>query len=145
MHPDLTPQDIGYVTATFQTQTDSDRDATAAGLAPQPCYVLPDGRAMVCAAPDPDLALAADRGDLRRRFLARWIAAGGYEQDADPELTAWLNGGYGVCLRTPAPESILAKSGLAQAITALIARPMPEQDWWRAGRLHRCAHLTGSV
>jgi hypothetical protein len=132
MHPDLSQQDIAYVTATFRTQTDAERHAAAAGLAPQPSYVLPDGRGMVPASPDPDLAQASDPGDLHRRFLTRWIAGGGDPENADSELTAWLNGGYGVCLRSPAPESILAKAGLAQAITALVARPLPQQDWWRA-------------
>jgi hypothetical protein len=132
MHPDLTHDDIDYVTATFRELSAADQQAAAAGLAPQPSYLLPSGRAMGPARPDPELAGASDASDLRRRFRTRWVAAGGQAQDADSEFAAWLGGGYGVCLRSPAPETILAKTALAQAITALIARPLPDQHWWQA-------------
>jgi hypothetical protein len=86
---------------------------------------------MVSAEPDPDLARATDPQDLHRRFVSRWVTAGGHEHDAAPELAAWLNGGYGVCLRSPAPEAILAKDGLARAIEALTAQPMAQLAWWQ--------------
>ncbi len=129
--PELTNQDVAYVRSVFRPQSDDERTRAAARLAPQPSYVLPDGTPMVPATPDPDLAQAADPQDLHRRFVSRWVTAGGHEQDADPELAAWLNGGYGVCLRSPAPEAIIAKDGLARAIEALMARPMPHLGWWQ--------------
>jgi uncharacterized protein DUF6058 len=131
MHPPLTDEDVAYVQSAFRPQTEHERARAAAGLSAQPSYILRDGTAMVSAEPDEDLAEASEPQDLRRRFVARWVGAGGHEQAADPELAGWLNGGYGVCLRTPAPETILAKNGLAQAIEALIARPMPEHSWWQ--------------
>jgi hypothetical protein len=131
MHDELTDDDVAYVRARFRPQTDHERARAAAGLAPQPSYVLPDGTPMVSAEPDQHLAQATDPQDLHRRFVSRWVGAGGHEQDADPELVAWLNGGYGVCLASPGPEAILAKDGLAQAITALVARPMPQLPWWQ--------------
>lgn len=136
MHPQLTDQDAAYVRSTFRPQTEHDRGRAAAGLAAQPSYVLPDGTPMVSAVLDEELAQATDPQDLRRRFVSRWVSAGGREQDADRELAAWLNGGYGVCLRAPAPEAILAKDGLAKAIEALIAQPMPQHSWWRAALRH---------
>lgn len=139
MHPELTDEDVAYVISAFRPQTESDRQRAAGGVAPKPSYVLPDGRAMVSAEPDPDLASATDPDGLRRRFVSRWVAAGGREQDADRELAAWLDGGYGVCLQSPAPESILAKDGLAQAITALIAQPQPQNRWWQATLRHAVA------
>jgi Family of unknown function (DUF6058) len=132
MHPELTEEDVAYVTSAFRPQTESDRQRAARGVASEPSYVLPDGRTMVSAEPDVGLGSATDPDGLRRLFVSRWVAAGGREQDADAELAAWLDGGYGVCLRSPAPESILAKEGLAQAITALIAQPLPQSRWWQA-------------
>jgi hypothetical protein len=139
MHPELTDQDVAYVTCAFRPQTESDRRRAAAAIAPKPSYVLPDGRAMISAEPDANLAGATDPDGLRRRFVSRWVAAGGREQDGGRELAAWLDGGYGVCLRSPAPESILAKDGLAQAITALIAQPLPQNRWWQATLRHAVA------
>ena len=131
MHPPLTENDVAYVRSTFRPQSEPERERAAAGLAPLPSYILPDGTAMVSAEPDDDLAQAADSQELRRRFVARWATAGGQEQDAEPELSEWLTGGYGVCLLSPAPETILAKEGLANAIAALTARPLPQHAWWR--------------
>jgi hypothetical protein len=88
---------------------------------------------------DADLADATDPQDLRQRFLTRWVTAGGREHDADPELAAWLQGGYGVCLHCPGPETILAKEALAHAITALVARPQPQQAWWQRTLRHTVA------
>jgi hypothetical protein len=51
---------------------------------------------MVSAEPDEHLGKASDPQDLRRRFVPRWVRAGGQEHAADPELAGWLNGGYGV-------------------------------------------------
>ena len=131
MHSQLTHDDVAYVQSTFRRQSEGERERAAAGLAPQPSYRLPDGTPMVSAAPDEELAEATDADDLRQRFLSRWVAAGGREQGVEQEIAAWLEGGYGICLPSPAPENILAKDGLASAITALIARPAEEQRWWR--------------
>lgn len=132
MHPPLTAADETYVRARFRPQGPSERERADAGLAPQPSYCLPDGTAMLSAASDPELLAAPDRETLARRFKARWTGAGGRPEDAPAELEAWLGGGYGVCLPDPGPETILAKEGLAQAITALSARARPEEEWWRA-------------
>lgn len=37
---------------------------------------------------------------------------------------------------SPNPEFILAKGGLADAIAALIACPMPDRSWWRDALRH---------
>jgi hypothetical protein len=136
---DLTDEDVNYVRSTFQPQSDADRERAAAGIAPQPSYVLPDGTAMVSAAPDPDLAQSQDPADLRGRFATRWTAAGGRPEEVDAQLAEWLDGIYALCLRSPGPEAILAKGGLADAITALIARPLPEEAWWRETLRHAVA------
>ena len=131
MDPELTDHDVAYVRSAFRPQTEDERARAAAGLAAEPSYILPDGTPMTSAELDQDLAEAADAEDLHRRFVSRWVDAGGNARDADPELAAWLRGGYGACLRSPAPEAILAKDGLARAIEALTARPLPHLTWWR--------------
>jgi hypothetical protein len=123
---------VRYVRSAFQAQTPAERERADAGLAPGPSYVLPDGTAMIPAVPDPDLAATNDALILRERFKTRWLAAGGDPEQVDSELASWLEGVYGVCLLSPAPETILAKDGLARAIIALAARPAPENAWWRA-------------
>jgi hypothetical protein len=139
MHTKLTEADVAYVRARFRPQTAVEHGRAAAGLAPGPSYRLPDDTAMVSADQEADLAAAVDAEDLRGRFHARWRAAGGPEDEVDAQLTAWLGGGYGVCLSTPCPEAILAKDGLARTIAALIARPAPDRPWWRATLRHAVA------
>jgi hypothetical protein len=129
--PELTDQDVAYVTSTFRRQSDAEHHLAAARCAPKPAYLLPDGTPMVPAAPDEELAGARDSEDLRRRFAERWLDVGGRPEDVDAELATFLDGRYGVCLPSPCPEAILAKEGIAQAIAALIAMPTPQRDWWR--------------
>jgi len=139
MHADLTDQDVAYVRSTFRAQSDAERERADRGLAPKPSYWLPDGTPMVSMSPDRDLSDATDPSDLHARFVSRWAAAGGSRNDTDSELAAWLGGGYGACLASPGPETILVKDGLARAITALVAQPMPEASWWPATLVHAVA------
>jgi hypothetical protein len=69
--PELTDQDVSYVSSTFRAQTEAERRRAAAGCAPKPAYLLPDGTGMTSAKPDEELASAADSDDLRRRFKTR--------------------------------------------------------------------------
>lgn len=131
-HQQLSERDVAYVRSTFRPQSEDEQHRAVGGFAPKPAYVLPDGMPMVPATSDEELAAAVDADDLRRRFTRRWLDAGGPLEDVEAELESWLDGGYGVCLRCPGPELILAKAGLAQAITTLTARPLPRENWWRS-------------
>jgi hypothetical protein len=91
---------------------------------------------MTSAEPDEHLARAEQPDELSRRFSSRWVAAGGDAEDAERQFEDWLGGGYGICLRSPNPEFILAKGGLADAIAALIACPRPDRAWWRDALRH---------
>lgn len=128
---ELTAADVDYVRASYRPQTEPERERAAAGVAPEPSYVLPDGTAMTSVRTDEDLADALDPSDLRRRFTERWQAAGGREDELERAIEAYLEGIYGVCLPAPGPEAIVAKGSLADAIEALIARPRPGERWWR--------------
>jgi hypothetical protein len=104
----------------FRPQTEHERARAAAGLAAQPSYILRDGTAMVSAEPDEDLAEARRPQDLRRRFVSRWVSAGGHGQAADPELAGWLNGGYGV--RRPGRAVLAGRAAAALLVGGLLLR-----------------------
>jgi hypothetical protein len=112
----LTPEDVAYVTAHFVALTDDRvRAEIAAGRLPKPAYVLPDGTEMV--APD-HLALVERAGGIDA--LPDWFAA-----RAPGEWDDYLGGEYAVCLRTVAPETILRKGELMDAIDALLEEDPP--------------------
>jgi Family of unknown function (DUF6058) len=118
--------DIAYVRAAFRPLDPSKAELVERGLLPRPTYVLPDGTPMV---PATHAALLND--DPPARFRERYLAAGGRPEDVEEELEAWLSGEYGVCLRDPSPEAIVAKGALMTAIGALLAAPKPDDDSWR--------------
>jgi hypothetical protein len=102
------------------------------GVLPRATYVLPDGTPMV--PPDHEALIDEVGGDpeaVAARFRDRFVAAGGDPADADAEHEAWLSGEYGACLKAATPEAIVAKGALMSAITALLARPAPDDGSWR--------------
>jgi hypothetical protein len=112
---------------------DAVRPLVERGVLPQATYVLPDGTPMV---PRDHAALlddaAGDPDAIASRFKERFLAAGGNPAAVDEEHEAWLSGEYGVCLWQTTPEAIVAKSGLMEAITALVADPRERDPQWRA-------------
>jgi hypothetical protein len=121
--------DIAYVRAAFRRLDGPAAELVERGVLPQATYVLPDGTPMV---PETHAALLQDDpGGVAGRFRERFLAAGGAPADAEDELREWLGGGYGVCLRDPSPEAIVAKGALMTAIGALLAAPAPQDDSWR--------------
>ena len=117
----------------FRPMENALRPLVERGVLPQASYVLPDGTPMVPA--DHDSLLTDAGGDpdgVAARFRDRFIAAGGDAEAVDEEHAAWLSGEYGVCLRSATPEAIVAKSGLMTAISALLARPVAEDEGWQA-------------
>lgn len=132
MHPPLTGPDLEYVQRNFVAQTPSQQARARLRAAPAASYTTPDGTPMVSRTPDRGLQDAKDAAELERMFTDRWTLAGGREDELDAELDSFLSGGYGVCLASPSPETILAKAGLAQAIGALTTQPAPNSAWWTA-------------
>jgi hypothetical protein len=124
--------DIAYVRATFRPLEGPAVELVERGLLPQPTYVLPDGTPMV---PETHAVLLEDAGGdpgrIAERFRERFVAAGGRPEDAEDELGGWLGGSYGVCLRDPSPETIVAKGALMTAIGALLCIPDPDDEAWR--------------
>jgi Family of unknown function (DUF6058) len=115
--------DIAYVRAAFRPLDGPAAELVERGLLPQATYVLPDGTPMV---PETHAALLEDDpSGVADRFRERFLNAGGRPEDVEDELEAWLGGGYGVCLRDPSPEAIVAKGALMTAIGALLARAAP--------------------
>jgi|1185.fasta_scaffold214023_2 hypothetical protein len=95
--------DIAYVRAAFRPLDAAHAELVERGLLPQAAYVLPDGTPMV---PETHGEVLADA------FRERFLNAGGRPEDVEDELEGWLGGGYGVCLRDPSPEAIVAKGAL---------------------------------
>jgi hypothetical protein len=131
--------DVAYVRAAFRPLDGPASELVERGLLPQPTYVLPDGTPMV---PETHAALLDDAGGdparVAERFRERFLAAGGAPADVEDELEGWLGGSYGVCLRDPSPEAIVAKGALMSAIGALLAAPAPDDNGW-------CGALRGAV
>lgn len=123
--------DIAYMQDTFVPMEPSLRGFVECGLLPRATYALPDGTPMV---PRDHAQLLEDAGGdpgaVAACFAARFLAAGGDPQEVEGQYRAWLSGEYGACLYSTAPEYIRAKSGLSDAITALLARPRPEDRYW---------------
>jgi hypothetical protein len=130
--PAAATDDIAYVEATFVPMDDGVRSLVEHGLLPRATYVLPDGTPMV---PPDHAQLLDDAGGkiehVAALFRQRYVAAGGEPAAADGEYDAWLSGEYGACLHATTPESIVAKSALMLAISALVARPAPADAGWR--------------
>jgi Family of unknown function (DUF6058) len=113
---------------------DSVRSAIAAGLLPQPAYRLADGTELVA----PDFFALADAAGADDA-LPDWftltygrIAAG--VSAADPPDVAWsdyLSGGYGVCLRSVTPATIVRKAVLIDSIERLLDNPQERDNGWR--------------
>jgi hypothetical protein len=131
--PTSAEDDIAYVTASFQPMDKLVQPLVEARILPSATYVLPDGTPMV---PADHAQLLEDVGGnpatVAAHFRERFVAAGGDPADADDEYEAWLSGEYGACLYTTSPEGIVAKRGLMDAIGALLARPAPTDESWRA-------------
>jgi hypothetical protein len=125
-------QDIEYVRTTFVAMDEAVRPLVERGILPQATYVLPDGTPMV---PSDHAALLEDAAGgpdaVTARFKERFLAAGGAPAAVDEEHEAWLSGEYGACLWQTTPEAIVAKSGLVEAITALLADPREREQPWR--------------
>jgi hypothetical protein len=129
--PRMSAQDIEYVTSSFKPLDETMSALVDAGVLPKPTYVMPDGTPMV----PPDHAQLLEDADgapeaIAELFRERYLAAGGSPELADREYEAWLSGDYGACLWATTPEAIVTKDALMAAITALLARPRPQDAAW---------------
>jgi hypothetical protein len=139
--------DLHYVRAHYFTLEElcADRVETAAearslvgdGLLPAPSYVLPDGTEMFPA----DLFVLPDQArkaaaTLRAHFDARYRAAGGAEDELEPDWRGYMDGIFGVCLRNVLPETMVRKAELVDSLTRLLSAPIPDDAAWRS-RLRR--------
>lgn len=111
-------------------------DAIAAGRAPAPTYVLPDGTRMVPSDYFALLGAPDERSTVRERFEMRYSRASAPREPSTAELEeAWagyLSGGFGACLKDVSPESMLAKAQFIDTIEALLAAPQPgDEEWMR--------------
>lgn len=108
----------------------------AQGALPAPSYVLDDGTGMFPA----DYFVLVDQAGgperLRLHFAARHRAAGGDPAELEEDWQGYIDGLYGVCLRSVIPEVIVRKSELVASLEHLLAEPAPANSAWRR-RLRR--------
>ena len=136
----FSPSDVLYITAEYRTMVElcdgrSPRAAqaealVAAGRLPEATYVLPSGERRY----PPDyfaLVDAVGLDSLAAGFRARYLAAGGTPAEADEDWQGYLSGGFGVCLRTVTPDSMVAKTRLIARIEELAGAPAPDDPGWR--------------
>src|SRR4029453_8174695 len=142
----LTAADVAYVRANFRPlaevcaergeQVEQVRALIRTKRLPAPSYLLPDGTEMV---PADYFAFADEAGGpkrLREEFARRHRAAGGFPVELEEDWQGFIDGGYGICLRSVSPETIVAKSKLVESIGALLEQAVPHHGEWRA-RLRR--------
>jgi hypothetical protein len=123
--------DLHYVRATFVALADGRRALVGAAILPQATYALPDGTPMVPA--DHGQLLEDAGGDPRAvgaLFRARFLGAGGRQDDVEQAHADWLSGDFGACLWSTTPEMIVLKSSLTGAIEALLAHPESGTPGW---------------
>lgn len=136
----FSPSDVLYITAGYRTMTELCDGRTlraaqaealvAAGRLPDATYVLPSGERRY----PPDYFTLVDAiglDSLEAGFRARYLAAGGTSAEADEDWRGYLSGGFGVCLRTVTPESMVAKTRLIASIEELTGAPAPDDSGWR--------------
>ena len=145
-HGPLTPEDLEYILASYITLGTACRGRCTLADArkhiegrrwPAGSYVLDDGTEMV---PLDYFALLDEAGSeakMASSFFERYArvmnAAGlaAHEATILAEWEAFLDGVYGVCLRSVTPETIFRKESLVVSAAALIAQPAPADATWR--------------
>jgi Family of unknown function (DUF6058) len=138
----LTGADVAYIRANFRPfdevcrargeDVEAMRAMVRERCLPAPSYVLPDGTEMV---PADYFALTDEAGGperLRVEFERRHRAAGGATDEIEEDWQGYIEGVYGICLRSVSPETIVRKSQLVQSIGALLECPVVDDAAWRA-------------
>ena len=138
----LSDADIAYIRANFRTlpelcheraaSLDKVRALIRARRLPAPSYLLPDGSEMV---PADYFALVDEVGGperLREQFERRHRAAGGPADEFEADWQCYLDGTYGICLRSVSPEAIVRKGLLVRSIEALLEHEAPNDPVWRS-------------
>jgi len=141
----FTEADVAYIQASYVTleslcegrseSADEVRRLIAARRLPAPSYVFEDGTGMFPAEYFDLVDQAGGVAGLGEHFAARHRAASLAER-ADPDRLAadwqaYLEGTYGVCLRTVTPEAIVRKSVLVSSLCELLVLARPGSPEWR--------------
>src|SRR4051794_23876135 len=111
------------------------RAAIRAAQMPAPSYRLADGRELLPADYFAPAEMAARAQRLGNWFAEAYARAARGQADADPLPVAWrdyLSGGYGVCLRSVTPSTIVRKTVLVAQLERLLADPKPGDGAWLA-------------
>jgi len=144
--PSLSSEDVEYVRANFCTLDElcadtgyspsEIREAIARELLPRASYALPDGTEMY----PPDYLVFVDEAggpeQVHDYFAERYRAArefqSGQTDALDEVWRGYLDGAYGVCLRSVTPEAIVREDTLVSRICELLILARPGDADWRA-------------
>jgi Family of unknown function (DUF6058) len=117
---EFTPDDIAYIEENFVCP-----QARPAG--PGPAYVLDDGSAFY---PADYASQETDEARFKARLHAEAIVQQIAPLDAGETWQTYLEGIYGICLRSATPENIARKAALIQRIESLVSDPCQDDPQW---------------
>lgn len=100
---------------------------------PAPSYVLDDGSEFY---PPDYFELEADEMRFKGRLAAACARQGITGLDPQETWATYMDGTYGVCLKSPTPENIARKNALLQRIETLIGAPDEENAAWLVALKH---------
>jgi hypothetical protein len=137
----LSDADVAYVRANFRSLAELCRERgepleevqalVRDRRLPAASYILPDGSEMV---PADYFALVDEVGGperLRQEFERRHRAAGGAAKELEVDWQGYIDGVYGICLRSVSPEAIVRKGELVRSIGSLLEHKAPDDSRWR--------------
>lgn len=123
----FTATDVNYIEANFICLP-----SHPANL-PAPSYVLDDGREFY---PPEYFELERSESRFKSRLAAACAKEGIAPLDPGETWAAYMDGVYGVCLRSATPENIVRKNALLQRIEALTGVPDETNAVWIAALKH---------
>lgn len=119
----FTPEDIAYIEEHFICLESRPPHAPASS------YVLADGTEFY---PRNYFEQEFDETRFKARLCAEMRVQGITSLDVDETWLAYMEGVYGVCLRSATPENIVRKNALLERIESLTSAPRQEDPSWLA-------------
>lgn len=133
--PKLSSDDVAYVRREFAPLQDicwahgedvsEVRALIESRVLPRPSYTLPDGTEMVPRDYFSLVDAAGGSSDLKHYFAEHYRGS-----TLSEDWDAYLDGIYGVCLRTVTPEAIVRKGELVVTIEQLLEQQRPDDQLW---------------
>lgn len=124
-------------------------NAINVGHAPKPAYTLNDGTMMLWADYFAPIADPADLVTLPYRFTERFrnacrrLRRDVSDAKINDEYSGYMGGGYGACLKSVSPETIVLKIDAVEKIETLLASPYLDDLW--STKLHQAVEQLDAI